>query len=341
MMVSKKKKKILSAAKIKMMEEKYGKGKAVTLSKMKEEFAGVVYVSSGSLYLDEKLGFGWPNCCMVEIVGEEQAGKTTVTLHAIANFQARFPDKYAAFVDVEHRFDPSYAAAIGVDVDNLIVSQPESAEEALDMTEDYARETDCSIVVVDSIAGLTPEEELEKPITENSVSKLPMILGRATRKLKNIVKKCETLIMFTNQWRIVRFQPFAQRGTPGGAAMKYFASIRMELKRQPTLIKTKIDGVDQNIGQTTEAYVKKNSFAPPFRKTQFNIIFGLGISMADELIDVGLQLGAIEKSGTWFSYKELKAQGKYNFLQVLQGNPKAFQEILEIAERHFFGKVIS
>lgn len=212
-----------------------------------------------------------------------------------------------------------------------------SAEEALDMTEDYARDKDCAIVVVDSVAGLVPKEELEKPISENSVSKLPLVLGRATRKLKDIAKKAETLIIFTNQWRIVQFQPFIKKGTPGGAALKYFASIRVELKRQSKLLSIKIKGIDQNIGQVVDVFVKKNSFAPPFRKTQFNIIFGKGISMADEIVDAGIQLDIIEKSGTWFTYEDLKRQGKLNFIEALINNKKAFNTIKAQVENHFFG----
>lgn len=321
------------------MESKYGKGKTTTLNNLKQDYTGINFIHSGSLYFDEKLGRGWPMCTMAEIIGEEQAGKTTECLHILANAQKQYPDKYCSFVDVEHRFDPEYAERIGVDVNRLLVSQPEFAEEALDMVEDMIREQECSVVILDSIAGLVPREELEKPLSEGSVSKLPMLMGRATRKYKNIVRQARTLLVFTNQWRIAQFQPYVMKDTPGGKAVRYFSSIRVELKRESALITgTRLNGAKYNAGQLVNVHVKKNSFAPPFRKTQFTIMFGEGICLADELIDLGIEMDIIEKSGTWYRYGEHKIQGKWGFLQYIKENQKLQQELVDKAKGYLFDK---
>lgn len=324
--------------KIEQIDEKYGKGKVQLLDSLAKEAEGIKYISTGSYYLDKKLGYGWPMCIMAEVIGEEMSGKSTVCLHAIAEAQKAYPDKYCVFIDVEHAFNAKYAKDLGVNTKDLVISQPDSAEEAFDLTEDFVREQDCSVCIVDSIAGLVPEEELEKPLSENSVSKLPLLLGRATRKLKNIVEKSDTLLIWTNQYRIVRFQPFVQKGTPGGNAMRYFTSMRVALKRESNLITQKIDGEDVNIGQIVTANVIKNKYAPPYREAEFRLMFGQGISRIDELIDLGIQKKVIHKGGTWYEYNDIKVQGRYNFFNELKNNKKALSDLEQIGHKYVFGK---
>jgi recombination protein RecA len=323
------------AEKKKQIESKFGKGKAQWIGDNKKVVYDFDTVSSGSLLLDAKLGQAFPKRTMVEIIGEEQAGKTTLCLNTIAEAQKKYPDQYCAFVDVEHALDAKYAQDIGVDVSQLLISQPDSAEEALMITDDLIRASACSVVIVDSVAGLVPEEELDKELDEGSVSKLPILMGRATRKFKQLARQSETLLIFTNQWRIAQFQPYVMKDTPGGKALRYFASIRIELKRNSKLLQA--EGI--NIGQVCKAHIKKNKFAAPFREVEFYIMFGQGISKEDELIDIGIEMGEIERGGSWFTFNdETKVQGRYQALSYLQENTEASAKLEEAAREYLFGK---
>jgi len=321
-----------------MIEKKYGKGKAQWLGSNNKVVYDFDTVSSGSLYLDKKLGQGFPKLTIAEIIGEEQSGKTTLCLNTIAEAQRKYPKEYCAFVDVEHALDAKYAQSVGVDLSRLIISQPDSAEEALMIAEDFIRDDECGVVVIDSIAGLVPEAELDKELNEEHVSKLPIILGRAARKMKNLVRPTGTLVVFTNQFRITQFIPFVKKDTPGGRAMRFFAGIRIILKRSTTLIKADVDGAPTNIGQVCTAHIKKNKFNAPFCDVDFYIMFGKGISKEDELIDLGVEMGIIGRAGSWFSYGDFKIQGRTGMLQHLMENKKLTDEIEKKAKEYLFNE---
>lgn len=314
------------------IEGKYGKGKAQWLDGNEKAVYDFDTIPSGSLYLDKKLGQAFPKLTIAEIIGEEQSGKTTLCLSIIAQAQKKYPKMYCAFIDVEHALDAKYAQDIGVDLKRLIISQPDSAEEALMIAEDFVRDNDCAVVVIDSVAGLVPAEELEKELDEGSVSKLPQIMGRATRKLKNLVRPTETLVLFTNQYRITQFQPFVKKDTPGGRALRFFAGIRIELKRSSKLIQ---DG-GENIGQVCTAFIKKNKFNAPFREAEFFILFGKGISKEDELIDLGIEIGEIQKGGAYYTLNGHKVQGRRKFLNYLMENPEITEKLEKKVRKYLF-----
>ena len=299
------------------IEKQFGKGSIMKLGE--HSSLNVDAISTGSLDLDIALGIGGvPRGRIIEIYGPESSGKTTLALCCVA--QAQKNGGEAAFIDAEHALDPIYAKALGVDVDSLLVSQPDNGEDALSITEALARSGALDIIVVDSVAALVPRAEIEGEMGDSHVGLQARLMSQAMRKLTSVIGKTNTVCVFINQ---LREKVGVMYGNPevttGGRALKYYASVRIDIRRVEGLK----DSSGQCIGNHTRAKIVKNKVAPPFREAEFDIMFGEGISKMSELIDVGVKLGIVQKSGAWFNYGDVRlGQGRDNAKQFLKDNPE-------------------
>ena len=312
--------KALQAAMSKI-EKDFGKGSIMKLGD--EQVENVEVIPTGSIGLDAALGVGgYPKGRIIEIYGPESSGKTTLALHAIAESQKA--GGIAAFIDAEHAFDRFYAAKLGVDVDNLLISQPDNGEQALEIAEQLIRSSAIDIIVVDSVAALTPKAEIEGDMGDNKVGLQARLMSQALRKLTSAVSKTRTTCIFINQLREKIGVMFGNpETTTGGNALKFYASVRLDIRGGQA-----IKNGEEVIGKQTKVKVVKNKVAPPFRRAEFDIMFGEGISRAGEIIDLGAELGIVKKSGSWFSYNDTKiAQGRDAAKQVILDNPELAEEL--------------
>jgi len=303
------------------IEKEYGKGSIMKLGSAARSDVDVI--PTGSLGLDIALGVGGlPRGRVVEIYGPEASGKTTLTLHCVANAQKA--GGIAAFVDTEHALDPLYARRLGVDADNLLVSQPDAGEQALDIAEMLVRSNAVDILVVDSVAALVPRVELEGQMGDVQVGTQARLMSKALRKLSGVISKSRTCMIFTNQIRMRIGVMFGNpETTSGGRALRFYASVRIDIRRIGSIKRG-----DQIVGNRTRATVAKNKVAPPFRKTEFDIIYNRGIDRAAEILDIGVEHKLVEKAGTWYSYADLRlGQGRENSGNYLRENPKLADEI--------------
>jgi len=308
---------------LKQIDKTFGKGTVIRLGD--KDIEPIESISTGSLSLDMALGIGGvPVGRIIEIYGPESSGKTTLALQIVASAQA--DDKVCAFIDAEHALDVMYAKNLGVDVENLLVSQPDFGEQALDVLETLARSGAVDVIVVDSVAALTPKAEIEGEMGEQQMGLQARLMSKALRKLTGVLHKTDTTVIFINQIRmkIGMIGYGSPETTTGGNALKFYASVRIDVRRIATLKQG-----DAQIGNRVKAKVIKNKVAPPFRQAEFDIMFGEGISKEGELIDYGVKLDIIDKSGAWFSYGEQKlGQGKENAKAKLKED-KALREEIE------------
>ena len=279
-------------------------------------------VPTGSLSLDLALGIGGlPKGRIVEIYGPESSGKTTLALHAVASAQKAGGE--VAYIDAEHALEPAYARAIGIDIDNLLISQPDTGEDALAIVETLVRSGAIDMVVVDSVAALVPRSEIEGEMGDSSVGVVARLMSQALRKLAGVISKTQCIVIFINQLRekigVMYGNP---ETTPGGRALKYFSSVRIDVRRIETL---KVGS--EVVGNRTRAKVVKNKVAPPFREAEFDIMYGEGISKLGEIIDLGVKLDIIEKGGAWFTYQDVRLQGRDNMKLYLKEHPEAADAI--------------
>ena len=305
------------------IDKQFGKGSIMKLGD--EHIENVEVIPSGSIALDYALGVGgYPKGRIVEIYGPESSGKTTLAIHAIAEAQKQ--GGIAAIIDAEHAFDRFYAANLGVNVDELLISQPDNGEQALDIADQLIRSAAVDIVVIDSVAALTPKAELEGDMGDNKVGLQARLMSQALRKLTATINKTNTTCIFINQLREKIGVMFGNpETTTGGNALKFYASVRLDI-RKSSLIK---DG-DNVIGNEVKVKVVKNKVAPPFRRAEFEIMYGEGISRVGEVVDLATSFGIVEKSGSWYSYNGSKlGQGKEGVKTVLRDNPELCEEITE------------
>ena len=303
------------------IEKDFGKGSIMKMGDQK--VSDVPVIPSGSVGLNLALGVGgYPRGRIIEIYGPESSGKTTLAIHAIA--EAQKAGGYAAFIDAEHAFDPYYARNLGADIDNLLISQPDNGEQALEIADQLIRSSAIDIIVIDSVAALTPKAEIEGDMGENKVGLQARLMSQAMRKLTSAISKTNTTCIFINQLREKIGVMFSNpETTTGGNALKFYASVRIDIRRAASLK----DG-DSIIGNHVKVKVVKNKVAPPFRKAEFDIMFGTGISRSSELVDMGVELGIVKKSGAWFSYEGSKlAQGRDACKKVMDDNPELADEI--------------
>ena len=308
-------------ATISKIEKDYGKGSIMTLGDQPDSAVSVI--PSGSIALDHALGIGgYPRGRVIEIYGPESSGKTTLAIHAIA--EAQQAGGIAAIIDAEHAFDRSYAKNLGVNVDTLLISQPDNGEQALEIADNLIRSGAIDIIVIDSVAALTPKAEIEGEMGDNKVGLQARLMSQALRKLTANISKTNTCCIFINQLRekigILFGNP---ETTTGGNALKFYASVRIDVRKV-----TQIKDGDEATGNRTRAKVVKNKMAPPFRKAEFDIVFGEGICKVGEIVDLAVEYDIVHKSGSWFSYGESKiGQGREAVLQVLRDNPELSDEI--------------
>ena len=322
------KRKALDAA-MSQIEKQFGKGSVMKLGNY--DSMNVEAISTGALNLDIALGIGGiPRGRIIEIYGPESSGKTTLALHAIAEAQKTGGE--AAFIDAEHALDPVYAKKIGVDIDNLIVSQPDTGEQALEIAEALIRSGAIDIVVVDSVAALVPKAEIDGDMGDSHIGLQARLMSQALRKLAGTINKTNAIIIFINQLREKVGVMFGNpETTAGGRALKYYASVRMDIRRVESI---KQDG--EVIGNRTKVKIVKNKVAPPFREAEFDIIYGKGISKEGSVLDLAVDLGIIEKSGSWFSYKGEKiGQGRENIKKQLAENSKFMDEVEKKVRENF------
>ena len=307
---------------LKQVDKAFGKGTLVRLGDKVTE--PVEAISTGSLGLDLALGVGGlPKGRVIEIYGPESSGKTTLTLHAIAESQKK--GGVCAFIDAEHALDVKYAGDIGVDTDNLLVSQPDYGEQALEILETLIRSCAVDLIVVDSVAALTPKVEIDGDMDDMQVGVQARLMSKALRKITSIMHKTNTTVIFINQIRMkIGMTGYGSpETTTGGNALKFYSSVRLDIRRIATLKQA-----EQSIGNRTKVKVVKNKVAPPFKQVEFDIMFGEGISKLGELIDYGVKMDIVDKAGAWFSYKDGKiGQGKENSKIFLRDNPQIAQEI--------------
>ena len=318
----------INAAKLKALqatidkiEKDYGKGTIMKLGEQPQW--DVQVIPSGSVALDHALGIGgYPRGRIVEIYGPESSGKTTLAIHAIA--QAQKAGGIAAMIDAEHAFDRTYAKALGVNLETLLISQPDNGEQALEIADNLIRSGAIDIVVIDSVAALTPKAEIEGEMGDNKVGLQARLMSQALRKLTANIAKTNTCCIVINQLREKIGIMFGNpETTTGGNALKFYASVRIDVRRT-----TQLKDGEEALGNRTRVKVVKNKMAPPFKKAEFDIVFGEGISRVGEIIDLGVEYGVIGKSGSWFSYNDQKlAQGREAVKQLLKDNPELCDEI--------------
>ena len=309
---------------LQQIEKNYGKGAVMRLGQ--NVGMNVECIPTGSMALDAALGIGGlPRGRIVEIFGPEASGKTTLALHAVAEAQKLGGE--AAFIDVEHALDPVYAAALGVDVDSLLVSQPDTGEQALEIAEALIRSGALDMVVIDSVAALVPRAEIEGEMGDSHVGLQARLMSQAMRKLAGAVSKSNCIAVFINQLRLKVGVVYGNpEVTAGGNALKYYASVRLDVRRTETL-----KAGSEAIGSHTRVKVVKNKVAPPFKEAEFDIMYGEGISHEGELLDLAVKLDIIHKSGAWFSYKENRlGQGRDNVKEYLKNNPETAKEVEEL-----------
>tara|TARA_B100000780_G_scaffold208544_1_gene148688 strand:- start:6085 stop:7227 length:1143 start_codon:yes stop_codon:yes gene_type:complete len=303
------------------LDKTYGKGAVMKMGdSIVEEIEAI---SSGSLGLDLALGVGgYPRGRVIEIYGPESSGKTTLTLHAIA--EAQKAGGIAAFIDAEHAFDRFYAANLGIDIDNLIISQPDHGEQALEIADNLIRSGAIDIVVIDSVAALTPKSEIEGEMGDSKMGLHARLMSQALRKLTGTISKTKCTVIFINQLREKIGVMFGNpETTTGGNALKFYASVRLDIRRR-----TQIKDGDRVIGNQTKVKVVKNKVAPPFQIAEFDIMYGEGISKVGEVLDIGVELGIVKKSGSWFSYGETKlGQGRDAVKSLIKDNPDLAEEL--------------
>ncbi len=307
---------------IAMIEKQFGKGAIMKLGEINVN-TEIDVIPTGCLSLDLALGVGGvPRGRIMEIYGPESSGKTTVALHIIA--EAQKMGGVAAFIDAEHALDAAYAKALGVNTDELYVSQPDTGEQALDICESLVRSSAVDVIIIDSVAALTPKAEIEGDMGDAHVGALPRLMSQALRKLTAITNRSKTCVIFINQLREKVGVMFGNpETTPGGKALKYFATIRLDIRKADAL---KNDG--EIIGNRAKCKIVKNKVAPPFKVAEFDIIYGHGISQEGCLIDLGLEYGFLTKSGAWFNYKEVRtANGKEKMREYLKENPQVMAEL--------------
>ncbi len=303
------------------IEKDFGKGAIMKMSSQAQE--DVPVISSGSITLDQALGIGgYPKGRVIEIYGPESSGKTTLAIHAIA--EAQKAGGIAAFIDAEHAFDSTYAQKLGVDIDELLISQPDNGEQALEIADHLIRSSAIDIVVIDSVAALTPKAEIEGEMGESKMGLQARLMSQALRKLTASISKTKTVCIFINQLRdkigVVYGNP---ETTTGGNALKFYSSVRVDI-RKAAVIK---DGEEQ-LGARAKVKIVKNKMAPPFRRAEFDIMYGEGISKLGEMLDLGVDMGIIKKSGSWFSYGERKlGQGRDAVKELIKGDEALYAEI--------------
>lgn len=304
------------------IERNFGKGSIMRLGQA-GAVMDVATTSTGSLGLDIALGIGGlPKGRIIEVYGPEASGKTTLTLHVVAEEQKS--GGICAFVDAEHALDPSYAKKLGVDLDELLISQPDTGEQALEITDTLVRSGAVSLVVVDSVAALTPRSELEGEMGDSQVGTQARLMSQAMRKLTGSINRSNCMVIFINQIRMKIGVMFGSpETTTGGNALKFYASVRLDIRRTGTL-----KDRDQVVGNSTRVKIVKNKLAPPFKQVEFDILYGTGISKAGELLDLGVKTGIVDKSGSWFSYGDQRiGQGRNNAASFLIENASIAQEV--------------
>nr|WP_231710884.1 recombinase RecA [Gracilibacillus suaedae] len=314
---------------LKQIEKQFGKGSIMKLGEQAEQ--KVATVSSGSIAVDVALGVGgYPRGRVVEIYGPESSGKTTVSLHAIA--EAQRAGGQAAFIDAEHALDPVYARKLGVNVDELLLSQPDTGEQALEIAEALVRSGAVDIIVIDSVAALVPKAEIEGEMGDAHVGLQARLMSQALRKLSGAINKSKTTAIFINQIREKVGVMFGNpETTPGGRALKFYSSVRLEVRRAETL---KV-GNDM-VGNKTRIKIVKNKVAPPFKQAEVDIMYGEGISREGEILDIGSDLDIVLKSGAWYSYNDERlGQGRENAKQFLKENPAVAEEIYRSIRTHY------
>ncbi len=329
------KKKALGAA-LMQIEKQFGKGSVMRMGDVAAS-RDIEVVSTGSLSLDIALGVGGlPRGRIIEIYGPESSGKTTLTLQTIAQMQKL--GGTAAFVDAEHALDPVYAQKIGVNIDDLLVSQPDTGEQALEITDMLVRSGAVDIVVIDSVAALTPKAEIEGDMGDSHMGLQARLMSQALRKLTANIKRSNTLVIFINQLRMKIGVMFGNpETTTGGNALKFYSSVRLDIRRIGAIKKG-----DEVIGNETRVKVVKNKVAPPFKQADFEILYGEGVSFFGELVDLGVEFGFVQKSGSWYSYNNEKiGQGKDNAKQFLRDNPDKAKELEAAIREKAFAKLAS
>lgn len=328
-MADEKRKKSLEIA-MKEIEKEYGKGAVMILGDTTYNH-NIETVSTGSIALDIALGVGgYPKGRIVEIFGPESTGKTTFALHAIAEVQKS--GGYAAFIDAEHALDPVYAKALGVDIDSLILSQPDTGEQGLEIAEALVRSGAVDILVVDSVAALVPEAEIRGEMGDSHVGLQARLMSQAMRKLSGVLSKSHCIAIFINQIREKVGVMFGSpETTPGGRALKFYASVRLDIRRGEQIK----DG-ENFIGNQTRVKVVKNKVASPFKTAEIDLMFGKGISHSAEIVDLGVTIEVIKKSGSWFSYNDQKiGQGRENAKKYLEDNPETMKQIETLIREHY------
>ncbi len=326
------KKKALEKA-ISQIERKYGKGTVMRLTEKKLFPPSIDVIPTGSLSLDIALGIGgFPRGRVVEIFGPEASGKTTLALQVIAEAQKK--GGIAAFIDTEHALDVNYAKVLGVDLDNLLISQPDTGEQALEIAEELTRAGAIDVFVVDSVAALVPRAEIEGSMGDAHIGLIARLMSQALRKLTAVINRSKTCAIFTNQIRHKIGVMFGSpETTPGGLALKFHASIRLEIRRIASIKKG-----DEVIGSRTKVKVVKNKLAPPYKEAEFDILYGKGISKTGELVDLGVYYKIIEKTGTWYSYKgQRMGQGRDSAIKYFSENPDVAKEVEEAIRKKAFG----
>ncbi len=303
------------------IEKQYGKGSIMRLGEGYGE--DVETIPTGSLSLDIALGGGIPKGRIVEIYGPESSGKTTVTLHAIAQIQKK--GGTAAFIDAEHALDPQYAKRIGVNTDDLLLSQPDNGEQALEITETLVRSNAVDLIVVDSVAALVPRAEIEGDMGDSHMGLQARLMSQALRKLTGVISRSKATVIFINQIRMKIGVMFGNpETTTGGNALKFYSSVRMDIRRISQIKKG-----DEIVGNRTRIKVVKNKMAPPFRQAEFDIMYNKGISLTGDVLDLGVKYGMIEKSGPWFTFDEQKFSGRESIRKYLEENEKKIESLTE------------